>query len=167
MYYFRSKQKSARLILFFSSGEAGERPMRARKIMQRISHRIQSGIWIGAGILLPLIAFAQQPSVEGIFGRLRDIIRILLGFIFVLAGLVFVWGVFKYITAAGDEKKVEEARKFIGYGIIGIVVMFVFWGLVNIIITFFGFSPGGGAPATPTLPFPGGIGGGSSGPSGE
>lgn len=59
-------------------------------------------------------------------------------FIISLAILVFIFGLFKYITAGGDEEQLKTARDFIIYGIIFIAVMISVWGLVNLVVrTFF------------------------------
>jgi hypothetical protein len=48
-----------------------------------------------------------------------------------LAVVVFLYGVFKFIRAEGDDK--QNGRDFILYGIIGIFVMVSLWGLVRIL----------------------------------
>ncbi len=51
--------------------------------------------------------------------------------------LVFIWGVIKYVIAAGDSNEREEGRKFMLYGIIGLFVMVSIWGLVSVLINTF------------------------------
>lgn len=58
--------------------------------------------------------------------------------IFTIAFLVFIWGVVNYMRNADNEKKREESKKFIYYGIIGLVVMVSLWGIVKIVTTTFG-----------------------------
>jgi hypothetical protein len=45
--------------------------------------------------------------------------------------LFFIWGVFNFIRAEGDDKK--KAKDFIVWGIVGLFVMVSVWGLVNIL----------------------------------
>ncbi len=45
--------------------------------------------------------------------------------------LVFLWGVFKFVRAEGDNKK--KAKDFLVWGIVGLFVMVSIWGLVNIL----------------------------------
>jgi hypothetical protein len=59
--------------------------------------------------------------------------------IFTLAFLFFLWGMVQYIRNADNEKKREESKKFIYYGIIGLTVMVGVWGIVRIVNDTFGF----------------------------
>ncbi len=66
------------------------------------------------------------------------IINPLIPVIMGLALLVFLWGVFKFIRAEGDEK--EQGRKFLIWGIVGLFVMVSIWGLVSILQYTFGLN---------------------------
>ncbi len=54
-------------------------------------------------------------------------------FLVASALLVFLWGVAKYILAAGAEDKLKEGKEMIIYGLIGLTVMLSVWGLVGIL----------------------------------
>lgn len=54
-----------------------------------------------------------------------------INFLLVLATLVFLWGILKYITAGGDAAKIAEARSYILWGIIGLAVMASVWAIIN------------------------------------
>ncbi|OGF26195.1 hypothetical protein A2331_01975 [Candidatus Falkowbacteria bacterium RIFOXYB2_FULL_34_18] len=62
------------------------------------------------------------------------VINILLGFLGIIAVLIILLGGFKWMTAAGDEGKVDEAKKLIGAGVIGLVVILSAYGLALFII---------------------------------
>ena len=69
--------------------------------------------------------------------NLKDIAYFIVNFIGnitpVIAGLgllAFLWGVTKYIGAMGDPKKIEEGKNVMVYGLVGLVVMFMVWGIV-------------------------------------
>jgi hypothetical protein len=47
--------------------------------------------------------------------------------------LVFLWGLAKFILAAGDEKKIEDGKNLMLWGVIGLFVMTSVWGIVNIV----------------------------------
>jgi|SRR3989338_934905 len=81
-------------------------------------------------------------------GLINSIVQILcqsIGMLFVLATVVFLWGVVKYVIAQGDEKKIEDGRSYIIYGLFGLFIMVAMWGIVNAaVLTFFGSGAGGG-----------------------
>lgn len=75
----------------------------------------------------------------GIIGLINTVI---VPTIFALAFLVFVYGVLNYfIFQAGDEKKREEGRAFVLWGLIGMVVLFSVWGFVNLLLSTLGIMP--------------------------
>ena len=62
--------------------------------------------------------------------------------IFALAFLVFIWGVVKhFFLHPGDETKRAEGRQFVLWGILGMVVLFSVWGLVNLLLSTLGIAP--------------------------
>lgn len=76
-----------------------------------------------------------------------------------LAFIVFLWGIYKYfILGASNEHEKGDGRKFALWGVIGFVIIFSLWGLVNLVggtLNLFGqnsptppiFGAGSGAPA--------------------
>lgn len=50
--------------------------------------------------------------------------------------IVFVWGVFRYVIAEGEDK--QKSRNVMMYGIIGLFVMVSVWGLVTLVYNTFG-----------------------------
>lgn len=71
--------------------------------------------------------------IDKVTGVLNQIVPLLIG----LAVVVFLYGVLKFITAAGDETKRKEGKDIIIYGIIGLFVMVAVWGLVWILLNTF------------------------------
>ena len=51
----------------------------------------------------------------------------------IVATVVFLWGVIRFITAGGDEDKIREGRSLIIWGLIGLFVMVAVWGIVEIL----------------------------------
>lgn len=71
---------------------------------------------------------------------IRFIDSVLVPLIFSLAFIIFLWGVFRFFIAGGEDKeKREEGKKFVMWGVIGFVLMFSLWGIVNLIINSLGF----------------------------
>ena len=48
------------------------------------------------------------------------------------AFVLFLWGVFEFIAHAGDEGKRAEGKSAILWGIIGLVIIFGAYGIINI-----------------------------------
>ena len=78
--------------------------------------------------------------VNGIIGLLNTVV---VPVIFALAFLAFVWGVVNYFFLGGtDEKKRGEGRQFVFWGLLGMLVLFSVWGLVNLLLSTLGIKPG-------------------------
>lgn len=56
------------------------------------------------------------------------------------AFVLFVWGVFEFIKGAADESKREEGRRAIMWGIIGLVIIFGAYGIINLALGTFNLS---------------------------
>lgn len=73
------------------------------------------------------------------FGIIGLINNVVVPLIFALAFLTFIWGIFNYFIMGGaDESKQKEGREFVIWGILGMVVLFSVWGLVNVLLNTFG-----------------------------
>jgi hypothetical protein len=57
------------------------------------------------------------------------------------AFILFLWGVVKFIMGADDETKRKEGRSAILYGIIGLVIIFGVYGLLNLLTATFNLPP--------------------------
>jgi hypothetical protein len=53
------------------------------------------------------------------------------------AFVVFVWGAFEFVLHAGDVTKRKEGRQAIFWGIIGLVIIFGAYGIINIALNTF------------------------------
>lgn len=62
------------------------------------------------------------------------VINIMLGFIGIIAVIIILLGGFKWMTAAGNEEKVDEAKKLIGAGVIGLVVILAAFALAQFVL---------------------------------
>ena len=76
------------------------------------------------------IGLGDRPLKESI----NSIIQILLGFLGILAVIIILWGGFMWMTAAGDESKVDKAKKLIISGIVGIVIILAAYIIANFVI---------------------------------
>ena len=61
--------------------------------------------------------------------------------IFAFTFCVFVYGVFKYfILNGGSDESRQEGRQFVIWGILGLVMLFSVWGVVNILLSTLGLT---------------------------
>lgn len=94
---------------------------------------------LGTGDLsnLGLNAFAQNTNLGTnieLIGTIARIINILLGFLGVLAVILVLWGGFKWMTAAGDEGKIGEAKKLMGAGVVGLVIILAAYAITAFVV---------------------------------
>lgn len=62
------------------------------------------------------------------------------------AFVVFLWGVFEFIAHSGDEAKRAEGKSAILWGLVGLVIIFGAYGIINLALGTFGIpliNPGG------------------------
>jgi len=98
--------------------------------------------------LLPALTLAQATTATGgnlttisqVLNRLQSVINLIIPFIVGLAVLVIIYGIFGFITSAGDEEARANAKQFIIWGVIGVFLMVSVWGLVTILVNSFGTS---------------------------
>ena len=82
--------------------------------------------------------FGLAQSLYTLLETADKIVRTLISIMFPLATAIFLWGVIEYMRAAGDEKKIKDARQKITYGIIGLFLMVAVWGIVKAVVATFG-----------------------------
>jgi len=76
---------------------------------------------------------------------------ILLPVLVAVAFITFLWGVYKYfILGADSDTERATGRQFVLWGIIGFVIIFTIWSLVNLVSVTLSL-PSGNPPKTPML----------------
>jgi TRAP-type C4-dicarboxylate transport system permease small subunit len=96
----------------------------------------------------PMLAAAA--TIEGLLGQVKTILNLVIGLLFVVVTLYFVWGVVQYVSAAGSEDKLKTGKQHMIWGVIGMAVMAGAWGIVRIILQSFDVSTGTGGITPPT-----------------
>ncbi len=77
-------------------------------------------------------------GAEGVGGLISNIITILFIVAVLLAIGFLVYGGIKWITSGGDKGKVEAARGTIVAALVGLVLVFVSYFVINLVAQFFG-----------------------------
>ncbi len=112
--------------------------------------KIAAGITALGSMALALPAFAVNLRDQineglnyGTFSGLgtRDVreviflvINVILGFLSIIAILLILWGGFKWMTAGGAEDQIEEAKKIIIAGVVGMAVIFTSYAIATFVV---------------------------------
>ena len=75
-------------------------------------------------------------TIESVITRLGSILNTIIPFLVIVATVVFLWGIVRYISAGGDEKQIRQGRQRIIWGVIFLAVMVAVWGLAFLLIDF-------------------------------
>lgn len=101
---------------------------------------------IAAFSLMPFVAGAQ--ALDTIISRVSGTLNTIIGVLFVVATIVFLWGVISFIANSADEAKRNKAKAIMTWGIIGLAVMAAVWGIVQVLVQYFNVG-GQGIPGGP------------------
>ena len=117
-----------------------------------MKHALKTVLTSVGSLAMPALAAAQGlvgtavPSGTA-SGDLASVILNLVNYVLAIVGIIalayLVYGGFRYITSAGNEDTIDEAKRIILYAITGIVVIGVSAALVNFVIR----GVGGNVPA--------------------
>jgi len=62
------------------------------------------------------------------------VIQFAMSFLGLIAVAIILYGGFKWMTAAGNDEKVDEAKKLIGAGIVGLIIIVAAYSIVTFVI---------------------------------
>jgi len=83
-----------------------------------------------------------MPVLNSFLGRVvTQIINPIILLLSAGAFVVFLWGVFEFIAHAGNEAKRKEGRQAIFWGLIGLVIIFGAYGIINVALGTFNIEP--------------------------
>ena len=89
--------------------------------------------------IMPQGQFANLGNVT-----FASIVSALVVFVLIVAALIFffmlVLGGIRYITSGGDKGQTESARGQITAALIGLVIVFAAWAIINLVNIFFGLN---------------------------
>ena len=69
---------------------------------------------------------------NGVFRQVTNIVLYIVG---VIAVIMLIIGGIKYVVSGGDAKKVVDAKNTVLYAIIGLIICFLAFAIVNFVIT--------------------------------
>ena len=96
--------------------------------------------------MLPAVVLAQNYGLDNLQGNLNlgnrplietvtQIINVLLGILGIIAVIIILMGGFKWMTAKGNEEKVGEAKKLLGAGVVGLVIILAAFAIASFVIS--------------------------------
>jgi len=104
--------------------------------------KIATGIALAAALAAPVVAgAATQFSIEDIGTKtglgtadlkttVINIISWVLGILALVAVVMIIIGGFQWMTAAGNEEKIEKSKKIISAAVIGLIIVLLAWAIV-------------------------------------
>lgn len=109
-----------------------------------------------AGLLFAQTVFAQDLGINAVNAEISlasgdprviaaRIVRAALGFLGIIALGIVLYGGFVWMTSAGNEEKISQAKKILTNGLIGLVIIVMAFGITQYVInTLLGALSGGG-----------------------
>lgn len=122
--------------------------------------RIICSLSTTALLALPAVINAQNSGFQASGGKFGDLLKnilrfandVLIPFIIGIGFLVFVYGMFKYFIAGGqNEDKQKEGKDLMIYATLGFVLIIVFWGVVNLLASSTGLDNANGLDNLPEI----------------
>lgn len=87
---------------------------------------------LGAGDASANINLNQTADLET---TVVNIVNMILGFLGLLAVVIILLGGFKWMTSQGNTEKVDEAKKLIGAGVVGLVIIITAFAIASFVIS--------------------------------
>lgn len=135
-----------------------------RRVRTELRSIILTGLVLGIA-LVPLLVSAQTIQnpigCDDIGACILNVVDYVLGLAGVLALAGIVYGGFMYITAAGNQDRIESGKNMVTYAVIGLIVIGLSYAILQFIFNALGGGAGGTIPGGGSGP---GIPGGRSGP---
>jgi hypothetical protein len=117
--------------------------------------KIQNKIYLLSSLYLifPAISFAALDGIKGFLTAFKtSIIDKLIPIIFGLSLIYFFWGISQFILNSADQKKRDEGKSKIIWGVVALFVFVSLYGILALMGTILGIGPGGVPPEIFTNP---------------
>ncbi|MEK7471409.1 MAG: hypothetical protein AAB623_02050 [Patescibacteria group bacterium] len=87
------------------------------------------------------IAYAASTSLNGFIANVDNmIINPIIGLLFALAVVYFLYGVFEFLSNQENEEKKTTGKSHMMWGIVGITIMMGVWTILSIVLNTLGIS---------------------------
>jgi len=87
------------------------------------------------------IAFASSTSFDGFIRNVESmIIDPIIGLLFALAIVYFLYGVFEFLSNQANEEKKTTGKSHMIWGVIGITIMMGVWTILSIVLNTLGIN---------------------------
>lgn len=108
--------------------------------------RVAVGAVTFSAMALPMIALAQVDlgldyataiglGTQDVRTTVSNVIKAFMGLLGIVAVIIILLGGFKWMTAGGNEEKVQEAKKLIISGIIGLVIIMSAYAIAQFVVS--------------------------------
>lgn len=89
---------------------------------------------------LPALVSAQAPqNFTQLANKWIDLINIVVSWLMILCGVVFMNGFIFYFAGGGDQEKVAEGKKRMYFGFLGLFILFSWYGISKLLkVSIFG-----------------------------
>lgn len=81
-------------------------------------------------------------KINKILTNIQDTLNIVIRILITMALVVFVWGIVRFIAAAGNIQEVKKAKGVMTYGIIALAILATMTGIIAFLQTYFGITGG-------------------------
>ncbi len=108
--------------------------------------KFSKALVIAGSALLPFVASAQVTIDSGIgstFGigtttdlrsSIINIVNYVLGLLGLIAVIMIIYAGVTWLTAAGNEERIDKAKKIISAAVIGLIVILLAWAIVIFVV---------------------------------
>lgn len=87
----------------------------------------------------PFTSVAHAAGLEDLLFKINEkILNPLIEISFVVALVVFLFGVMEFIRNPANKEKREQGRQHMLWGVIGFLIMFTVFGIINLLVRTFG-----------------------------
>lgn len=84
--------------------------------------------------LTPAVETALGLGTQDIRVTIASIINVFMGLLGIIAVVIILYGGFMWMTAAGNEERVDKARKMIVSGIIGLAIILSAYAIARFVV---------------------------------